>query len=294
MNTHCEVIPYGGWDHCVRLTNGRTELVVTTDVGPRIIRYGKPGGQNFLKEYPKQLGRRGGSTWRIYGGHRLWIAPEDIKRTYVPDNEPVAWSWKGNVLSLQQPPDKLTRLAKEIRISFNPDGAVHLDHRITNHGRKAAHFAPWTLSVMAPGGEAVFPHEPYRSHLKEKLPSRPLVLWPYTDMSDPRWTWGKSEFRLRQDPTRPAPQKIGFLSTRGWMAYVLGNQVFVKRHTNIPGATYPDFGCNVETFTNDAMLELETLGPLVNLAKGQSTRHTETWALLPLAKLGALRNSRSG
>ena len=84
MNIQCDVIPYGGWANCVRLTNGRTELVATTDVGPRIIRYGKPGGPNFLKEYPRQMGRRGGLRWRIFGGHRLWIAPEDVKRTYVP------------------------------------------------------------------------------------------------------------------------------------------------------------------------------------------------------------------
>lgn len=294
MNIRCEVIPYGGWANCVRLTDGRTELVVTTDVGPRIIRYGKPGGQNFLKEYARQMGRRGGVRWRIYGGHRLWIAPEDMQRTYVPDNEPVKWSWKGNLLTLQQPPDQLTRLAKEIQISFAKDGAVRLDHRITNHGRTSACFAPWTLTVMAPGGEAVFPQEPYRSHLKEKLPARPLVLWPYTDMSDPRWTWGKTEFRLRQDPARPAPQKIGFLSTQGWMAYVLGGQAFVKRHGIVPGASYPDFGCNVETFTNDEMLELETLGPLVKLAKGQVARHTETWAIESLSKQGRLRIPRAG
>ncbi len=279
MNIRCEVIPYGGWANCVRLTNGRTELVVTTDVGPRIIRYGKPGGQNFLKEYPKQLGRRGGSRWRIYGGHRLWIAPEDVKRTYVPDNEPVAWAWQNNVLKLMQRPDALTRLAKEMRISFAPGGAVRIEHRITNHGRAPACFAPWALSVMAPGGEAIFPQEPFRSHRSVKLPSRPLVLWPYTDMSDARWTWGKSEFRLRQDSTRPAPQKVGFLSTQGWMAYALGGQVFVKRHEIIPGATYPDFGCNVETFTNDEMLELETLGPMVKLTRGQHTRHIETWEI---------------
>lgn len=286
MKILCEVIPYGGWANCVRLTNGRTELVATTDVGPRIIRYGKPGGPNFLKEFARQMGRRGGSRWRIFGGHRLWIAPEDVKRTYVPDNEPVDWSWKGKVLKLMQPPDQLTRLAKEIWISFASGGAVRIEHVITNHGRTPACFSPWALTVMAPGGEAIFPHEPYRSHRTNKLPARPLVLWPYTDMSDPRWTWGKSEFRLRQDVTRPAPQKIGFLSTQGWMAYTLGGQTFVKRHAFVPGASYPDFNCNVETFTNDEILELETLGPLVKLAKGQSTRHIETWEISTLPKRG--------
>ena len=32
-------------------------------------------------------------------------------------------------------------------------------------------------------------------------------------------------------------------------------------------ATYPDLGCNFETFTNEEILEIESLGPLVTLAR---------------------------
>jgi hypothetical protein len=43
--------PYGGWPNCYRPSNGHLELVVTSDVGPRIIRCGFPGGgQNFFQE----------------------------------------------------------------------------------------------------------------------------------------------------------------------------------------------------------------------------------------------------
>lgn len=279
MKISCDIIAYGGWAKCVRISDGRTELVVTTDVGPRIMRYGKPGGINLLKEYRHQLGRRGGKTWRIYGGHRLWIAPEDRKRTYVPDNKPVEWTWNGRVLTVSQEPDGVTHLAKSLRIMYTGRGLVRIEHQITNRGRRQAHFAPWALTVMAPGGEAVFPQEPYRSHRVEKLPARPLVLWPYTNMSDVRWTWGARELRLRQDTAATAPQKVGFLSTQGWMAYRLDRQAFVKGHTFQAGATYPDFGCNVETFTNEEMLELETLGPLLRLKPGATATHVEQWGL---------------
>ena len=47
----------------------------------------------------------------------------------------------------------------------------------------------------------------------------------------------------------------------------------------IPGATYPDFGCNVELFTNADMLEVESLAPLVTLDPGQETEHVERWFL---------------
>ena len=35
-----EKVSYGGWPNCVRLNNGKVELIITTDVGPRVIRFG--------------------------------------------------------------------------------------------------------------------------------------------------------------------------------------------------------------------------------------------------------------
>ena len=96
-------LTYGGWPNCIRLTDGKTELVVTTDVGPRVIRYARIGEENVLKEVDAELGKTGGNEWRSYGGHRLWHAPEAIPRTYAPDNAPVAASWRDGVLTLTLP-----------------------------------------------------------------------------------------------------------------------------------------------------------------------------------------------
>ena len=35
----------------------------------------------------------------------------------------------------------------------------------------------------------------------------------------------------------------------------------------------------METFTNEDMLEVETLGPIVNLDPGASVEHVENWSL---------------
>lgn len=35
-----EKTPYGGWPNCYRIFDNEIELIVTTDVGPRVIRYG--------------------------------------------------------------------------------------------------------------------------------------------------------------------------------------------------------------------------------------------------------------
>src|SRR5690349_10985616 len=39
-----EKTEYGGWPNCYRISNGEVELIVTTDVGPRIMHYGFVGG----------------------------------------------------------------------------------------------------------------------------------------------------------------------------------------------------------------------------------------------------------
>jgi hypothetical protein len=45
------------------------------------------------------------------------------------------------------------------------------------------------------------------------------------------------------------------------------------------GATYPDFGCNFEVFTNREFLELATLGPKAVLNPGEQVTHEESWQL---------------
>ena len=81
-----EKIDYKGWPNSYRVSNGEVELVVTGDVGPRVIRFGFVGGQNLFKEYPEQLGKSGEVQFQLRGGHRVWKAPEDAVATWAPDN----------------------------------------------------------------------------------------------------------------------------------------------------------------------------------------------------------------
>ena len=155
---------------------------------------------------------------------------------------------------------------------------VRLTHRLTNRGSAPRELAPWALSAMQPGGRACFPHVPFVPHPTALAPARPLVLWPFTRMNDPRWTWADRFFWLRQDPDLATPQKVGCYDPVGALAYSLGDQLFLKRHRPLSGP-HADFGCNVQTFTNELFLELETLGPLVTLAAGASVEHVEHWAL---------------
>ena len=275
-----EKTSYGGWPNCIKLSNGQVELVITTDVGPRVIRYGFMGGQNFFKEYQDQMGQSGGEEWRIYGGHRLWHAPEARPRSYAPDNDPIAYDWDGARLVLKQDTEPLTGIAKEMVIILAPSGThVTVQHTLINNNQWDIRTAAWAMTTMAQNGRAIFPQEPALPYPEYLPPARPMTLWHYTDMSDPRWTWGSKYVQLQQDANATDPEKIAIRNSLGWSAYCLNSQVFLKRFDYDPQAHYPDYGCNNATFTNADMIEIESLGPLTDLAPQGKTQCTEHWFL---------------
>ena len=276
MTVQMQIVSYGGWPRCIRLANANIELIATTDVGPRLIRFGFAGGPNLFKEFA-EIGQTGGDEWRIYGGHRLWHSPEVKPRTYAPDNGPIGHEWDGVTLKLIQPTEASTGIQKEIEVTLEAQrDSVAVKHRLTNKGPWPVELAPWALTVMQGPGRAIFPQEPASNEL---LPVRPLGLWGYTNMADPRWSWGEKFIQLRCDPASTTPVKIGLGNTLGWAAYYRDGQLFLKRFAFDPAATYPDFGCNLESYTNGDMLEVESLGPLVKLGPNASVEHVERWYL---------------
>lgn len=276
MTVVMEKVSYAGWPNCIRLANQGIELIATTNVGPRIIRFGFIGGKNIFRETP-DAGKTGGDVWRNYGGHRLWHAPEIKPRSYAPDNDPIEHRWDGTTLNLVQPTEAPTGIQKEIEVTLDPGrNCVTVRHQLANKNLWPVELAPWALTVMQGPGRAIFPQEPPSTGL---LPVRPVGIWGYTNMADSRWTWGAKYIQLRCDPALPTPQKFGAGETQGWGAYCRDGQVFLKRFPFDSAATYPDYGCNVECYTRGEMLELESLGPLTRLLPGAAIEHVERWYL---------------
>ena len=283
-----EKTEYKGWSNCYRVSNGEIELIVTGDVGPRVIRFGFVGRQNLFKEFPEQLGRSGEEKFQLRGGDRVWKAPEDPVATWAPDNVPVTIQVTKTGLIARAPIEPLTNLQKEIEIRMASSGAtVTVAHRITNHSLFALEFAPWALTMMAQGGMAVTGFPPRGKHPAQLAATNPLVMWAYTDLTDPRWKFTKKYMLLRQDPKNSEAQKLGIFSPDTWAVYVLNEEAFVKTAAADPTKPYPDFGCSFETFTNDEFLEMETLGPLTKVAPGQTVEQVEHWGLYREVMLGA-------
>lgn len=279
-------IGYRGWKNAYDINNGDVKMIVLTDVGPRILFYGFCDGPNEFHEVSDHAGSTAGNEFRSYGGHRLWVSPE-VERTYYPDNVQVQISQRGEAIVLTAPIESSppgTDLQKKIEINLGNSGThVAVTHTISNRGNQATELAPWGISVMAPGGRAILPFPPQAPFGKDRLqPEGVIALWPYTDLTDSRWTIGSKYIQLRQDKNPHGTfkeQMIGIYNPSGWGAYFRDGHLFVKRAEVERGARYPDFGCNFEVFTEPQFLELETLAPLQKVAPGETVRHIEEWWL---------------
>ena len=274
-----EKTAYAGWPNCYRLSNGEVELVVTADVGPRIIRYGYVGGQNLFVELEEDIGQTGGDGWRLYGGSRLWVAPEDRVYSYGADNEPVEIEVSGTQLTALAPVEN-TGVQKRIAVELADRGTeARVTYGLANRTIWPLRIATWVLTMMNRGGIAVTTLPPRGTHPEILAPTNPVVLFAFTNMSDSRWSWLEKYIVLRQDPGNSDPEKIGLFNpaTRG--AYLLNDELFVKKFDASPDEEYPDMGSSFEIFTNERFLELETLGPMRTLQPGESIEHVETWSL---------------
>jgi hypothetical protein len=285
-----KTVPCFNLPNCLSLSNGQVEVVVTTDIGPRIARYAFVAGENILGESGGSIERK--TVWQAWGGHRLWIAPEDRVRSYGPDNSPITHTRIGTRgIRLTQPVEPTTGIEKTIVVTLDETGTgVTVEHTLTNRGPAPTELAPWALSIMNGGGTAILPQEPYKRHQDALLPARAIVLWHYTDLSDPRFQIGPRFLRLKTDAAMKEPQKVGASNRVGWTAYHRQGQLFIKRTAWQEGQTYPDYGSSIEIYTQSAFIEVESLGPLVTLKPGESASHTERWFLfkdVPLPKTDA-------
>ncbi len=278
-----EIVERLNLPNCLRLSSGEIELIVTTDVGPRIIGYSLVGGENVLGEHPEAKVETALGTFKPYGGHRLWIAPENMPNSYAPDNQPVEYFYNQieNSVRLVQPVESVTKTQKEIIIKLDETGTgVSINHRIHNRGTATIEIAAWALTIMRGGGICEIPNEPFAAYGSGTLmPVRNFSLWSYTDFTDPRWQFDKDFIRLKVDAAKSKPQKIGVLNKQGWAAYRVGNLRFVKRFAYVEGANYPDMNSNTELYTAGDFVEIESLASLLRLAPGEATEHLERWEL---------------
>ena len=208
---------FKGYENSWQVSNGEIELVMTGDIGPRILRYGFRGGQNFFKEFDEQMGKTGEPTWQARGGHRVWIAPVDPVKSYAPDNEAVTIHAGERMLTATGPVEALTGIEKTLTVSMAQRGTgVEVTHQLRNAGSEPYRLATWVLTMLAQGGAGIHGFPPRGTHPEMLEPTNPLVMWAFTHLDDPRWRLSRKYLVLRQDPANALPQKLGTYNPHTW------------------------------------------------------------------------------
>ena len=267
---------------CLSITNGLIELRVTLDFGPRVIYCACTGMENmFFEDTAKlPLGEKYDiyeDQIKLYGGHRLWVSPEVVPRCYHPDNLPVTVTELEDEVYFTAAVEEHSQIQKSISLTLDPYAPrVKVIHTIRNVGQWDIRFAPWAITMLAPGGTEVMPM-PNRS--TEYLPNRNFTFWDYTELNDSRVYFGKEYLTLKQDPAKENPFKLGYNNEGGWSAYFNKGQVFFKFFEPTIEGFYPDNGCCFETYTNGNMLEMETLGEMFELDPDDFAILEEEWEL---------------
>lgn len=288
MVTVKEIECFKDYGRCVSISNGVIEALVTVDLGPRIISFGYVNGQNFMCSDRKALGELTDKTytdffgkgrkWESFGGHRIWLSPESYPETYTPDDKPVKYKVTENGALFIAEADAEIGVAKTLELKMDADAPeLQVKMSVKNISDRPKEFAVWSLSVCDKDGTIIIPMNTNDTGL---LPNRIISVWPYTDMSDNRIYWGKKYVTIKQDTSAENPIKLGFNLNCGTAYYLLKDEILCKKYKTLhPEAKYPDGGCSFETYTNNCMLEFETLSELKTVAPGDTNELIEIWTI---------------
>ena len=262
----------------LRCTVSGLTVVVALDVGPRVLALARNGGPNLFAELPNEMI----GDYHLYGGHRLWAAPEDPASTYRPDDDPVDLVITDGSVAVTGPADA-DGISRRITLTPGADGArVAVAHELRNQGSGTHEVAPWAITQVPLGGVARLPMAPMEPDAL--LPTRSIVLWPYTDLDDPRLRLANDAVSLDASiDAGGARLKVGVPNAVGRCSYTRNGWRFTKHAApSDPGQGVRgsvDLGATLQAFADGRFAELETLGELRRLGPGDAVEHQELWEL---------------
>jgi hypothetical protein len=256
---------------------------VAVDFGPRVLSFRREPGPDLFAQLGPDLviDHPDSGLYRFRGGHRLWASPEIPAITYAPDDQPCEVTEQGDTLIVVGPPDR-AGLKKRLSITSRGEEAL-VEHVLTNAGLEPIEIAPWAITQLRLDGTAIVPidgsADPNRLQANASL-----VLWPYTDLTDPRVTIHPGALTVRAEAG--AAFKIGTGPDPGRLGYLLAGHLFTKTVTPADDGRYADRGAVGQFYLGDSFCELETVGPLVTLVSEEETAHREIWSIEECADLG--------
>lgn len=283
-----ERITYHGWIDSYRFEAGPYRLTVVPEIGGRIMEY-SINGRNVIWENPAENGQTYPITmdWHNYGGYKAWVAPQELWG-WPPD--PFLDFGKANVEVLQSPkgipilrltgcPSLKTGVLFAKEISMSSSGEVTLKQLMYNISGKPVTYSVWGVTQVKTPCFVAFP-------VKKDSRFPDGISYIMAESRNSRQFTVKDGLCIVRYGGELG--KIGADSDGPWMIWFDEDIAYVKLFEPMDAeATYPDGGCSAEVFTSEAKLgyvEMEILGPMVNLSPGESTELTERWRIFKLTQ----------
>lgn len=257
---------------------GEWSVTVATTFGPRILGITKGSSPNPLAvlEDTVTIERADGPPYLFRGGHRVWAAPEVPSISHAPDDHTCQVAAGDEHLEVVAPADA-AGLVKQIEVNLEDDRLV-VSHSLENRRPNSLDISVWAITQFRLGGAALLPLGS-EGQGNGWQADRSVVLWPYTQLDDPRLSWRAQGVEISAEPgprlklgTTPDPKRLG---------YSFDGYLFTKTIAPLGEGTYPDHGAVGQVFVDDNFLELESVGPIVSLGPGEATSSTEIWDIVP-------------
>jgi hypothetical protein len=283
----------------VQVDAGAVRLVATTSVGPRVLALLTEDGANAFVEVPDMtLPCPGSGPIHLRGGHRLWAAPEDPRTTYRPDDDPVGVEEIPGGVRLVTRPDPVAGTSREMSIVATGLERFTFEYRVLNTADRPQRLAAWAITMMAPLGRAWLPFVIGDFDPGGFQAQRNIALWSYARTDDPRFVLTDAAIEVRASAIAEhgitGSFKVGTSLRRGWLAHWRQGVLLVKYAGHDESRQYADMGTSGQIYSHPDFTELESLGPLTDLAPGEAAVHHEDWEVHLVEEAEAERLVSSG
>ena len=257
------------YGHCARLENGKTEMLVTLDYGPRIVSVSKNGSPNLIyNTVDPEIHRN--------HGHKMRITLKKSTNAVYCDDTPVRYSLMEDGVSFVQTLTQPAQLELSMDIVFSSEiGSFMVVHSVLNRSLEDIRLSIYTETPFQDDGFVFIP----QSNIHETdRPSRILTLWENCSWRDSRLFVGDQYVTVHDTDVPDLPRlKLGVNNTAGFCGFVQGKYGLIKRYVHNRTALYPFQSCSAFATANEKYISLQTNSPFYIIAEGEYARHIESW-----------------
>ncbi|MBN2273417.1 MAG: hypothetical protein JXR41_04495 [Bacteroidales bacterium] len=306
---------YNGWGwQALFVDNDFVQLLILPEIGGRVLHYGfendtfmAVNSSQINRSYDITTNQTGPWTSWGYGGYKAWPAPQSVWNWPPPpylDWGSYEWSVEhasadSVIIYLKSPVESYRtpglQQARRFKIYSNST-RVRVEQILKNISNSRIEWSVWEVTQAVVDHNGTHDYE----NISTYFPSGESDIKVLMGSKIPT---AEVEDNVRRFNYAGSGWKIGTLLKEGWACFVdeSDEQTYAKIFDIDPvSAQYPDQNSNFQIYVGGNYVEIEVLGPLTDIAQGDSIVYTENWyaantrgAIRKANHCGAVRNRLS-